>query len=177
MILALTLAALLGAAEPGPRDIEQQATQHVLREYERVGRRAPTLDAALTQAARTLAVEALSEGSSGAADPYVLTDAVSDAGGADPTPRSYVVRAWVRSHAVGTFRARKDLADEPATHMGVGAAVQGERAAMVVLLADRKATLEPFKRELSRPGASQTLSERPRSPLIIPPPINARRPM
>jgi uncharacterized protein YkwD len=165
VILALTLAALLGATEPGPRDIEQQATQHVLREYERVGRHAPALDAALSQAARTLAVEALSQGSSGAADPYVLTDAVSDAGGADPTPRSYVVRAWVRSHAVGTFRARRDLADEPATHMGVGAAVQGERAAMVVLLAERKATLQPFKRELPRPGATQTLCGRLTAPL------------
>ncbi|MBF5041007.1 CAP domain-containing protein [Aggregicoccus sp. 17bor-14] len=164
-MLALTMVALLGAAEPGPRDIEQQAAAHVTSEYERVGRRAPALDAALSQAARALAQEALTEGSTGAADPYVLTDAVSDAGGADPTPRSYVVRAWVREHAIGTFRARKDLASEPATHVGVGAAVKGERAALVVLLAERKATLASFKRTLPRPGATQTLCGQLASPL------------
>ena len=156
-MLALTMVALLGAAEPGPRDIEQQAAAHVASEYERVGRRAPVVDRALSEAARSLAAEALTAGSTGVADPYVLNDAVSDAGASDPSPRIYVVRAGATSHAIGTFRARKDVGSEPGTHVGVGAAVRGERASLVVLVAERKATLAPFKRSLPRPGGSHTL--------------------
>jgi uncharacterized protein YkwD len=88
-----------------------------------------------------------------------LTEAVSDAGGADPSPRSYVVRAWVREHSLGTLMDRKDLNEEPATHLGVGAAVDGERASVVVLLADRKATLQSFPRTFEKPGGRSLCGE------------------
>ncbi|HET9451599.1 MAG TPA: CAP domain-containing protein, partial [Aggregicoccus sp.] len=51
------------------------------------------------------------------------------------------------------------------THVGVGAAVQGERASLVVLLAERKATLSSFKRSLPGPGSTQTLCGKLHAPL------------
>ncbi|MFE8599485.1 CAP domain-containing protein [Archangium violaceum] len=163
-MLALALSVLL-AASPSPTAMEQQASRHVLQEFERVGRRVPQADPSLTQAARRLAREALDDSPSGAVELLALTEAVSDAGGADPTPRSYVVRASVREHAVGTLLDRKDLNQEPASHVGVGVAVDGERAAIVVLLAERKATLQRFPRALDKPGTGQSLCGQLEPPL------------
>jgi uncharacterized protein YkwD len=157
MMLALALSALLAAAPLPPASLEQQASLYVLREFERVGRRAPQADPALGAAARRLAQEALRDSPSGAVELLALTEAVSDAGGADPSPRSYVVRAWEREHALWTLQGRKDLNQEPTSHMGVGAAVDGARAAIVVLLADRKATLQRFPRTLEKAGTTQSL--------------------
>ncbi|QRO01676.1 CAP domain-containing protein [Archangium violaceum] len=164
-MLALALTALLAATPLSPSTMEQQASHHVLQEFERVGRRAPQADPALTQAARKLAREALEDSPSGAVELMALTEAVSDAGGLDPTPRSYVIRAWAREHTVGTLLERKDLSQEPATHMGVGVEVEGERAALVVLLAERKATLQRFPRTFDKPGASQSLCGELEAPL------------
>jgi uncharacterized protein YkwD len=159
-MIALALGLLL-AATPVDKDsasgMEQQAARHVLREFERVGRRAPTRDEPLTAAARRLARGALQEYTTGAPDLFTLTAAVSDAGAADPSPYSLVIRSWVPRHAVETFLARKDFHQEPATHFGVGVAVQGQRAALVLLLAERKATLQDFPRELSKAGEGRGL--------------------
>lgn len=155
-MLALALSLLL-AATPSPAAMEQQASRYVFQEFERVGRRSPQADPALTQAARRLAREALDDSPSGAVELLALTEAISDAGGADPSPRSYVIRASVREHAVGTLLDRKDLNSEPATHVGVGVAVDGERAALVVLLAERKATLQRFPRSFEKSGNGQSL--------------------
>ncbi|AKJ03152.1 hypothetical protein ATI61_118177 [Archangium gephyra] len=163
-MLALALSVLL-AASPSPTAMEQQATRHVLQEFERVGRRSPQADPALTQAARRLAREALEDSPSGAVELLALTEAISDAGGADPSPRSYVVRASVREHAVGTLLDRKDLNQEPASHVGVGVAVDGERASIVVLLAERKATLQRFPRTFDKPGTGQSLCGQLEQPL------------
>ncbi|HYO72014.1 MAG TPA: CAP domain-containing protein [Archangium sp.] len=163
-MLALALSVLL-AASPSPTAMEQQASRHVSQEFERVGRRVPQADPALAQAARKLAREALTDSPSGAVELLALTEAVSDAGGADPSPRSYVVRASVREHAVGTLLDRKDLNQEPASHVGVGAAVDGERAALVVLLAERKATLQRFPRAFDKPGTAQSLCGQLEQPL------------
>ncbi len=158
-MLALALSALLAASTLTPATLEKRASHYVLQEYERVGRRAPQEDAHLTAAARHLAREALHDSPSGAVELLALTEAVSDAGGSDPSPRSYVVRAWVREHSLGTLMDRKDLNEEPATHMGVGAAVEGERASLVVLLADRKASLKPFPRTFDKPGGQSLCGE------------------
>lgn len=132
-------------------DLERRSALHILREFERVGRRAPTQDKALTEAARQLARGALTHSPIGAPDLLTLTSAVSDAGAADPSPYSLVIRASVPSHAVETFLDRKDFNNEPATHFGVGVRSQGGRTALVVLLANRKATLQPFPRTFPKP--------------------------
>ncbi len=160
-MLALALAALLAAAPPPapltPTLLEQRASAHILREFERVGRRAPKADPSLTQAARRLALEALTESPSGAVELLALTEALSDSGGWDPSPRSYVIRAAVLEHVLGTLLARKDLNEEPASHVGVGVAVRGERASLVVLLAQRRVNLSDFPRALAKPGKGQVL--------------------
>ncbi len=158
MMLALTFTALLATASLTPASMEQQATQHVLREFERVGRRAPVQDPALMQAARRLARESLGPHMpTGAPDLHSLTLAISDSGGADPNPRSLVIRAWAHAHAIETFLARKDFSAEPATHFGVGVETAGERAALILLLTERKAELQRFPRNFARAGASQVL--------------------
>ncbi|HYO58212.1 MAG TPA: CAP domain-containing protein, partial [Archangium sp.] len=102
-MLALALSALLASTSLTPATMEQQASRHVAQEFERLGRRVPQADTALTQAARRLAREALDDSPSGAVELLALTEAISDAGSTDPSPRSYVIRAWVREHAVQTL--------------------------------------------------------------------------
>lgn len=159
-MIALALGLLLAAAPAqdfsGP-GMEQEAERHVLREFERVGRRAPARDEALTQAARQLARQAFTDFPNGAPDLFSLTAAVSDAGAADPSPSSIVIRAYVPRHAVETFLARKDFSQEPATHFGVGVEVQGERANLVLLLAERKAQLQAFPRTFAKTREGRTL--------------------
>jgi uncharacterized protein YkwD len=155
-MLALALSVLV-AATPPAASLEREAALILQREYERVGRRAPEVDEALSRAARRLAGEALHDSPSGAVALLPLLEAVSDSGGADPTPRSIVIRTWSHSHVLSTLQAREDLSREPASHAGVGVVVEGERAALVVLLAQRKARLQPFPRTLQKPPASRTL--------------------
>jgi uncharacterized protein YkwD len=93
----------------------------------------------------------------GAPDLHSLTLAMSDSGGADPNPRSLVIRAWAHAHAIETFLARKDFNTEPATHFGVGVVTAGERAALILLLTERKAELQRFPRNLPRPNTAQVL--------------------
>ncbi|QSQ25742.1 CAP domain-containing protein [Pyxidicoccus parkwayensis] len=152
MIALLALGAFLAATPPAPPstgDMEAAATRHVVQEFERVGRRAPEQDANLSTAARRLALEALTEYTTGAPDHYTLTEAVSDAGGADPTPRTLLIRAWTPRNGLETFLARTDFNAERASHYGLGVAQQGQRTAFVLLLADRKAELQPFPRNLA----------------------------
>lgn len=155
-MLALALSMLV-AASPSAESLEREAALILQREYERVGRRAPEVDEALSRAARRLAGEALHDSPSGAVALLPLLEAVSDSGGADPTPRSIVIRTWSRSHLLGTLQAREDLSREPASHLGVGVAVEEERAALVVLQAQRKARLQAFPRLLPRAPVSRTL--------------------
>lgn len=158
MMLTVALSVLLAAAPLTPQSMEQQAAQHVLREFERVGRRAPMQDPALTEAARRLAREALSSRNpTGVPDLHSLTLAISDSGATDPSPFHVVIRAWAHSQAIETFLARQDFNTAPATHFGVGVVTAGERAALFLLLADRKANLQRFPRNFPRAGAAQML--------------------
>ncbi|WP_241758197.1 CAP domain-containing protein [Myxococcus landrumensis] len=190
MIAVLVLAALLGAT-PGPERprasappppqatprppppkvpstpaelMEVQAAQHVVREFERVGRRAPTEDTPLDTAARRLAREALTGGFTGAPDLFTLTEAISDAGAADPAPRALVIRAWAHAHILESLRARTDINMDRASHFGVGVALQDNRASLVLLLSERKADLKPFPRVMPGERAIQTMCGR-----LIPP--------
>ncbi|WP_164001954.1 CAP domain-containing protein [Pyxidicoccus caerfyrddinensis] len=150
MIALLALGVFLTAAPPtSVGDMEAAGARHVVREFERVGRRAPIQDATLGAAARRLAQEALTEDTTGAPDLFALTEAVSDAGGADPTPRTLVIRAWTPKNGLETFLARTDFNAERASHFGLGVARVGERTAFVLLLSDRKAELQPFPRNLA----------------------------
>ncbi|WP_372241152.1 CAP domain-containing protein [Corallococcus terminator] len=151
-----------------PQSQEARARMHVAREFERVGRRAPTNDKALETAARRLAREALSEFTTGAPDLLTLTEAVSESGAADPSPRALVIRAWVHAHAIETFLARADFNEERASHYGVGVAFLGERAALVLLIADRKAEILPFPRTLATAKTERTVCGRLVSPLRSP---------
>ncbi|WP_199745879.1 CAP domain-containing protein [Corallococcus sp. AB030] len=154
--------------EETPRAQEARARLHVQREFERVGRRAPTNDKALEAAARRLAREALSEFTTGAPDLLTLTEAVSDSGAADPSPKVLVIRAWVHSHAIETFLARTDFNDERVSHFGVGVAFLGERAALVLLVADRKAEVLPFPRTIAKAGTEKRVCGRLVPPLLSP---------
>ncbi|HEX8699503.1 MAG TPA: CAP domain-containing protein [Myxococcaceae bacterium] len=165
-MLALALTALVAAAPLTPESMEQQAAQHVVREFERVGRRAPVLDKALTEAARRLARESLGrQGQTIAPDLHSLTMAVSDSGGADPSPRAFIIRAWTHAQAIEAFLGRKDFNGDPATHFGVGVITAGERATLMLLLAERKATLVHFPRNFPRAPSTQTLCGELATPL------------
>ncbi len=151
----LRLAAALALALTPP-EMEQRAAQHLAREFERVGRSAPGLDDSLSKAARALAEEALETSAKDAANALSVSQAVSDAGGYDPGPRALVIRGSPPDQALSSFLARTDDRDEPASRMGVGASIRGDRGALVALLVTRKASLKPFPRAV-KPGSSPQL--------------------
>src|SRR6185369_7150804 len=92
-----------------------------------------------------------------AADLMTLTEVVSDAGAFDPSPRALIVRGSPADEPMRSFLERNDFNDEPSSHQGVGAAISGDSASLVVLLADRKADLEPSARTLSKPSKAEKL--------------------
>ncbi|MBK7863354.1 MAG: CAP domain-containing protein [Archangiaceae bacterium] len=154
-MIALLVLALAGPAQP----METEAQRFVVQQYERVGRSNPTTDLALSKAARALAQQALDSSAADAAEVSNLTAVVSEAGATDPTPRALVLRGSPRSEPLKALLERKDFAQEAATHLGIGAVedVAADRSAIVVLLADRKAELQPFPHRLPKRGAKQKL--------------------
>jgi len=150
---------LLLAVAGQSASMEQEASRFIVQQYERVGRANPTNDANLSKAARALAQQALDSSAADAAEVSNLTAVVSEAGGTDPTPRALVLRGSPRGEPLKALLKRSDFTDEPATHFGVGAVedVSADRAAVVVLLADRKAELLPFPHRFNKRGASQRL--------------------
>lgn len=167
-MIALALGLLVATAalpDESPKGMEKEAALHILREFERVGRRAPTRDEALTLAARRLAREALTDFTTGAPDLLTLTSAVSDSGAADPSPYSVVIRSSVPRHSVETFATRQDFNAEPATHYGVGIVTHAGRTSLVVLMTERKATLQAFPRTLAKAGEGRVLCGELATPL------------
>jgi len=138
-----------------PSEMEQRAAQHLMRDFERVGRSAPTLDQSLSSAARALARQALERSAKEAVNTQAVTQAVSDANGYDPSPRTLVIRGSPPDEALSSFLARTDAKEEAASKMGVGASIQGDRAALVALLATRKVSLKPFPRTAKPRSAHQ----------------------
>jgi uncharacterized protein YkwD len=155
--------ALLGLsllASAGSAGLEKEAAAAVRQAFERVGRRAPQPDAALEEAARQLARQALSSSARDAAEPSGVAAAVSRARGADPHPRTFIVRADPRETAMDTFRNHPGLAAEAASHMGVAYLAQGDWAVVVALLTQRRAELQPFPRHFPDAGLSRVLCGR-----------------
>lgn len=138
----------------------EEASHFVVHEFERVGRANPSVDAALAKAASSLAELALDTSAAEAADLTNLTAAISQAGGWEPTPRALILKGAPLAEPLASLRRRSDLPDEPASHYGVGWAQRGEVGALVVLLASRRAELEPFARTFSKGASNRRLCAR-----------------
>ncbi len=147
--LVAPLLILLGVLPP--EALEAQASRRVVQEFERVGRTAPSLDPALQRAARTVARNALATSAAEAAELLNLAEAVSAADGCDPSPRALVLRGG-SEELQRAIQARTDLNEEPTSAVGIGAFREAGTSALVILFANRKASLRPFARRLDRPG-------------------------
>ena len=165
MILAALTAALTAVA---PADLEAAAARQVLLRYERVGRRTPVRDEALSAAARALAKRALASSAKAASELVPLTEAVSFADGWDPSPRAFVMKTRPADEALLQLAERSDFATEPASQVGIGAEVAGDASAVAILLADRHARLEPFSRKLQGPTSPRMLCAVLEPPLAAP---------
>lgn len=154
-MICLTLAVLLSAAPAA--DTAEPVRAAVRAEFDRVGRSYPTADPALDQAAQALANKALATSAAEAADLLFLTAQLSKAGGFDATPKALLFRSSPADEALKSLKARRDLASEPVTHFGAGYAQQGDRSAICVLLAERRAEVEKFPRQLPSESPAQRL--------------------
>jgi uncharacterized protein YkwD len=159
------VSALFLAGSPEPEPLLPAVNLQVQREFERVGRGIPARDAALEQAAERVARIAVEQGAARAADAARVSHEVSASGGYDPSPRALVIRASPPERALESLRARTDLNEEPASHLGVAVVQRGEEAVVVVLLADRKAQLDPVPRVISELGAARAFCGTLRAPL------------
>ncbi|MGA9522259.1 MAG: CAP domain-containing protein [Myxococcaceae bacterium] len=164
MNFAVPLIALMLAATPA--ELEATASRHVAKGFERVGRRTPVRDPALDKAARAVAFQALEVGARKATELTALTEAVSSAGAWDPSPRALVLKGSPAEAPIAKLGEREDLGSEPASHVGVGVAVRGKASAVVVLLTDRQVRLEPFARQLPKPGVRELCG-------VLEPPLEA----
>ncbi|HEY3449770.1 MAG TPA: CAP domain-containing protein [Myxococcales bacterium] len=147
------------AAGSPPTRSEARLEAAVVRAYRASGTQGvPRFDAALGRAAQAIARRAAADGLSAATASDAVAREVSLAGGWDPMPRIIAARSPAAGLAVPAIEARTDLASMPATRLGTGVA-QGEPEVAIVLLADRKAMLDPFPRRVSV-GTSFFLSGR-----------------
>ena len=159
VIASLTLALAVATT---PLALEYQGIRHVVRQFEHAGRAAPAGDRALALAARALAQQSVKSDS---ADVLAMSEALSDAGGWDPNPRALILRGHPPAEALRALLQREDAGEAPATHVGLSAALDGDQAALVLLLSQRKVDLEPFPRSLAAPGTSRPLCGQLRRPL------------
>lgn len=169
LLLSLVLlAARASAAAPPPAselgEAEARAALHVRQAFERIGRSAPLGDPPLTQAARTLGREALLATAEAASGTRIGL-ALSEAGGWDPNPRLVLIRSWPTQTTLQAFLQRSDFTAEAASHAGVALVADDEHTVLVLLLADRKAVVQPFPRRLERAPARQRLCFELRAPL------------
>jgi uncharacterized protein YkwD len=140
-----------------PVDVEYDATRHLVSLFGRGEAPLPRGDDHLAAAARRLAQVSLDDRSTDALDSITVSEEASAARAFDPAPRAIVFRGSPASEALKALLARGDFASDSVTHFGVGAVSRGGSAALVVLLVDRKATLEPFPRTVAKPGSTQRL--------------------
>ena len=169
LLLSLVLLAAPGPAGTPPpaselADAETKALLHVRQTFERIGRSSPVGDPTLTQAARTLAREALLSTTEAASGTRIGL-AVSEAGGWDPNPRLVLIRSWPTQTTLQAFLQRSDFSSEPATHAGLALVADDDHTVLVLLLADRKALLQPFPRKVEKAPARQRLCFELRAPL------------
>ena len=172
LLLALVLLAAPGPAVTPPAapaaaelaDAEAKALLHLRQSFERVGRSSPVSDPALTQAARTLAREALL-GTAQAAGGTRIGLAVSEAGGWDPNPRLVLIRSWRTETTLQSFLQRTEFTAEPASHAGVALVADDDHTVLALLLAERKAVVQPFPRKVAAAPSRQRLCFELRAPL------------
>lgn len=155
-MISAALAVLLAAARPAP-DLESAASSELTRQFEKVGRRNPEQDPALSKAARILAQRALDTSAGQAAELLTLTAAMSESGAWDATPRVFALRGSPSSEPLLSLSKRDDLANEPCSHLGIGAVKKGDLAALVILFAERRMDLKPFARAFAKPPPPQKL--------------------
>lgn len=147
--MSAALVVTLLAAAPGAT--EQTAWHTVVDRFETVGRNTPVRDPALDTAAKTLAALALDRTAAQAAELLTLTQAVSESGGWDPTPRALVLKGEPAGEPLQALAKHEQLTSEPASHAGLAVATKGEVTAIVVLLADRRIELQRFPRAFAKP--------------------------
>jgi uncharacterized protein YkwD len=172
LLLSLWLLASPGSVSPPPpvnelADAEAKAMLHVRQTFERIGRSSPVSDPALTQAARALAREALLATAEAASGTRIGL-AVSEAGGWDPNPRLVLIRSWPTETTLQAFLQRSDFTSEPATHAGLALVADDDHTVLALLLADRKAVVQPFPRKVEKAPARQRLCFDLRAPLKRP---------
>ena len=172
LLLSLLLLAAPGPAAIAPptselADAEAKALIHLRQAFERIGRSSPVSDPALTQAARTLAREALL-GAAEAASGTRIGLAVSEAGGWDPNPRLVLIRSWPTETTLQAFLQRTDFTSEPATHAGVALVGDDDHTVLALLLAERKAQVQAFPRKVEKVPSRQRLCFELRAPLTRP---------
>src|SRR6516162_1481979 len=172
LLLSLVLLAAPGPAGAAPAaselaDAESKALLHVRQSFERIGRSSPVPDPALTQAARMLAREALLSTAEAASGTRIGL-AVSEAGGWDQNPRLILIRSWPTQTTLQEFLRRNDFASEPSTHAGLALVADDDHTVVALLLADRKAVVQPFPRKVEKAPARQRLCFELRAPLRRP---------
>ncbi|HET9038434.1 MAG TPA: CAP domain-containing protein [Myxococcaceae bacterium] len=172
LLLSLLLLAAPGPAATAPpsselADAEARAMLHVRQSFERVGRSSPVSDPALSQAARTLAREALLATAEAASGTRIGL-AVSEAGGWDPNPRLVLIRSWPTQTTLQAFLQRKDFTSEAATHAGLAVVGDDDHTVLALLLADRKAVVQPFPRKVEKAPSRQRLCFELRAPITRP---------
>jgi uncharacterized protein YkwD len=139
--------------DPTPTPLEASALE-VVRLRLGAGR-SPRVSGALVAAAREIA-RAVAAGDPHALSRARIRAALAGAHAWDPAPTAVLVEsdaASVRSALAGALPRGR------ATHVGAGAAQRGDRAVVVVLSSERKASLAPFPREVG-PGERAVLSGR-----------------
>jgi uncharacterized protein YkwD len=172
LLLSLLLLAAPGPAGSPPPTAEIAAAEarallHVRQAFERIGRSSPVSDPALTQAARTLAREALLATAEAASGTRIGL-AVSETGGWDPNPRLILIRSWPTQTTLEAFLQRSDFSSEPATHAGLAMVADDDHTVLALLLADRKAVVQPFPRRVEKVPSRQRLCFELRAPLTRP---------
>lgn len=165
---AVPLIAALAAAQTTPTELERAAQNQVAQAFEHVGRRTPVRDEALCAAARKLADVALKKDAHAAAELITTTSALSVAGAWDPSPRILVIKGSPRDEPLRLLEKRPDLSSDAASDVGVGAAVEGEGSAIVLLLAQRRVRLDAFARRYSTPPGVRELCGALEPPLTLP---------
>ncbi len=154
-LVGLLVVPLLGALTP--MEMEYQATRRVVEEFERAGAVDPIGDSVLTDAARLLAKRALSNSAAEAGDQLSISEAISQALGHDANPHAYVIAGSPATEAIRSLLSNETLKLEGATHLGVGAVMDGDRGAIAIILPRRKSALRPFPRAFPKVGMSHTL--------------------
>ncbi|MGQ0504061.1 MAG: CAP domain-containing protein, partial [Myxococcaceae bacterium] len=140
-----------------PVEMEFQATQRLVDEFARTGQHEPIGDPVLADAARRLAKRALSSSAAEAGDQLSISEALSDAQGHDANPHAYIIAGSPPEEALRSLLSNEALKLKGATHLGIGAAVSGEKGALAVLLPKRKTRLKSFARTFAKTGGSALL--------------------